>query len=308
MIRDKMPMDTDVENLLEHLTDELENFHDIVKGILPLPGEVPMLKGLDIYGRTMPLNGMAGGDHIIYVDFKQRYDLQARIAAAQNANRPDLVENLERCARKAGIVLIDVSGHQTTDALLAAMLHQAFLLGAIYELDICGQITSRLFENLNTRFYNTSSMNKFLTMIYGEITEDARFRFLSAAHPLPVVFSRQHDRFMDINKDLCTSFPPIGTLPSEDMIDQKTTASVLGFKEQYKINEWEIMGDGDILLLYSDGLMEHGGERYFPDRLEDLLRAVKQENAKHIWEAIRADVLSFSKPVDDISIVVIKRV
>jgi hypothetical protein len=31
----------------------------------------------------------------------------------------------------AGVV-IDVSGHKITDALVAAMLHQAFLLGAIY--------------------------------------------------------------------------------------------------------------------------------------------------------------------------------
>ena len=56
-----------------------------------------------------------------------------------------------------------------TDALLAAMLHQAFLLGAIYELDIHGRITRRLFENLNTRFYQSSGAHKFVSLIYGEI-------------------------------------------------------------------------------------------------------------------------------------------
>ena len=51
---------------------------------------------------------------------------------------------------------------------LAAMLHQAFLLGSIYELDMFGNITKRLFENLNTRFHNSSSLSKFVTMIYGD--------------------------------------------------------------------------------------------------------------------------------------------
>ena len=47
--------------------------------------------------------------------------------------------------------MLDVSGHRVTDAFMAAMLHQAFLLGAIYELDMFGQVTRRLFENLNTQ-------------------------------------------------------------------------------------------------------------------------------------------------------------
>ena len=97
---------------------------------------------------------------------------------------------------------------------MAAMLHQAFLLGAIYELDMFGQVTRRLFENLNTRFYHSSSAHKFVSLIYGEISEDAGFRFLSAAQPFPVVFSHQHDRFMEVSQDVCVSSPPLGMVPS----------------------------------------------------------------------------------------------
>src|SRR2546428_3622312 len=156
--------------------------------------------------------------------------------------------HLERCKTKAGMALMDVSGHQAPDALLAAMLHQAFLLGSLYELDMFGHITKRLFENINTRFYNSSSRHKFVTMIYGEISEDTTFRFLSAAHPPPVVFSNEHDRFMEVSEDLCTSFPPIGMLPSQDVVDRSRTQSILGFKDQYQLNEWRLMGKGDILL------------------------------------------------------------
>ena len=120
---------------LKQLTREIDNFRDIASYILPTPGEMPRLQGIDIFGGVLPLSGSVGGDHMIYVDFKQRFDLDARIARAREQGRPDVVENLERCRRKAGIALVDVAGHRMTDALLAAMLHQAFLLGAIYELD-----------------------------------------------------------------------------------------------------------------------------------------------------------------------------
>ena len=295
---------------LPRLAEELKNFQEIVAQILPRPGEIPAVHGIDVFGDTLPLNGYIGGDHIIYVDYQKRYDLDARIKEALAANRRDVVLNLERCRTRAGIALMDVSGHHVTDALLAAMLHQAFLLGSLYELDTFGHITKRLFENLNSRFYHSSSRRKFVTMIYGEITQDTTFRFLSAAHPPPVVFSNKHDCFMDVSPDLCTSFPPIGILPSNAVIDRSRTESVLGFKEQYELNEWNLMGRGDILLLYTDGLLEHarGGELYFPHRLERTIRAVKHSGAQEIFQAIKADLLSFAALSDDVSVVVIKRI
>jgi serine phosphatase RsbU (regulator of sigma subunit) len=294
---------------LAFLTGELKNFQEIAKYILPLPGEIPTLSGIEVYGGVIPFNGVCGGDHLIYVDFKKRFDIDARIRQATEKGRPDIVANLERIRRMAGIVILDVSGHHATDTLLAAMLHQAFLLGAIYEIDMFGQITKRLFENINTRFYNSSSLNKFVTMIYGEISEECTFRFLSAAHPSPVVFSSQQDRFMEVSEDLCTSFPPIGTLPSDNVIDRNRSKSVLGYKDQYELNEWRLMGAGDILLLYTDGLTDHvrNGEAYFPKHLEQKMREVKHLSARAIFEAIRSHFLEFADLSDDASFVVIKR-
>ena len=69
------------------------------------------------------------------------------------------------------------------------------------------------------------------------------------------------------------------------------------------------MGAGDILLLHSDGLVEHRREDayYFPDRLEEKLRDVKDRSARQIFDAVTEDLLAFGEPSDDISIVVIKR-
>lgn len=292
----------------EALARELENFQDIASYIKPGPGDVPVLEGFDICGASLPLNGLVGGDHTIYVDFKKRYDLDARIAQAMDQDRLEVVENLTRCQRMAGIALVDVSGHRVTDALLAAMFHQAFLLGAIYELDVFGWITERLFENLNTRFYNSSSAHKYLTMLYAEITEDATFRFLSAAHPAPLVFSNRNDQFMEVGEEHCITSPPVGTMPSKDVIDRKET-SVLGFKGQYEWNEWKLMGRGDILLLSTDGLLEHsnGEADYAPGRLEQVVRSAKHESAGGIVQAVTQDLLAFATPKDDVSLIAIKR-
>ena len=302
-------MQSDTSERVRQLTGELENFEEIATYLIPKAGDVPRLRGIDIHGATLPLNGVVGGDHLIYVDFKQRFDLDARIRQGVEDGRHDVVENLKRCQKMAGIAVLDVSGHQITDAFIAAMLHQAFLLGSIYELDMFGRVTRRLFENLNTRFYHSSSAHKFVSLIYGEISEDAGFRFLSAAQPFPVVFSQQHDRLMHVGQDVCVSFPPLGMLPSLDVTDRHRTKSPLGFKAHYEMNEWVIMGEGDILLLHTDGLSEHrrGDDDYFPWHLEQKIREVKHRAASEIFDAVSADVLAFSDPSDDISLVVIKR-
>ncbi len=296
----------DTTELLHQLTAELANFEQIAQYLLPQSGDLPRLQGVDVFGGALALNGIVGGDHLIYVDFKQRFNLPARIADALARERGDIADRLRRRQHMAGIALIDVSGHRVTDALLAAMLHQAFLLGAIYELDMSGRITKRLFENLNARFYKSSGPHKFVSMIYGEISEDARFRFLSAGQPPPAIFSNEHDRFMEVS---LVSFPPLGMLPSLGMIDDQATDSPLGFKDRYTLNDWMLMSAGDILLLHSDGITEHrrGEEGYFPDHMEQVVRRVKDRSAQAIHEAVMADLLAFSDPADDISLVVIKR-
>jgi len=298
-----------VGDSLKMLMGELDNFQEIARYIKPSSGEIPALEGVDIYGESIPLNGIIGGDHILYIDFKNRYDLDARIKKARERGQDQIVKKLQECRFKAGVAIADVSGHQITDALLAAMLHQAFLMGAIYEMDYYGNITPKLFENLNTRFYNSSSLSKFITMIYGEMSQEGHFQFLSAGHPMPIIYSRKYDRIVDISQEKMISFPPIGTLPSEHDIDRNTTESVLGFKEEYEVNEWDLMGTGDILILYSDGLIEHHhkGELYAPRHLEQKLHEVKDLTAKEIFNAIKEDIIAFNKPEDDLSYVIIKR-
>ena len=302
-------MEPFVKSSPEQLVKEFENFEEIARGVMPRSGSIPSLVGVEVYGETLPLNGIVGGDHLIYVDFNKRHDMEARIKLAEEAGRSDIAPNLDRCRRTAGVALIDVSGHRATDAMLAAMFHQAFLIGVLYELDLFGHVTQRLFENLNQRFYRTSKVDKFITAVYGEISEDATFRFLLAGHPQPIVFSAENDRFMEVDREKCISFPPLGTFPSKSVIDWHRSKSVLGFKEPYEVNNWTLMGSGDILLLYTDGLQEHmnGDEPYFPDRLEQTIRGAKHLSAVDIVHTVLNDLRTFANPDDDVSLVAIKK-
>ncbi len=308
MTDDKRTPDAIIHKL-NHLTEELENFEEIALRLKPEPGEIPKLPGIDVFGITIPLAGPIGGDHIIYIDFNQRYDLDARIEKVRNKGFTQIAERLEEMKQTAGVLLADVSGHRITDAVLAAMLHQAFLLGALYELEMSGTLTTRLFENINNRFYRSSSVRKYLTMIYGEIHVSGTFRFISAGHHPPLVFSNEFDRFMDIHPDLLTNYPPIGTMPSKTDPDRARRPSVLGYKDRYVVNELRLMMPGDILLLYTDGLKEHGDDRnpYFPGRLEVKIREFKMESSRRILEEISRDLLAFARPSDDISAVLIKK-
>ena len=293
---------------LEGLLDELRNFQEIATTLKPSPGETPTLEGVEIGGVSTPLKELVGGDHVVYIDFNRRYDLDRRVAQARREGQPDVARRLERCRRRAGILVADVSGHKATDALVAAMLHQSFLLGVYYELDRFGEITTKLFEHINQRFYRTTSVRKYLTMIYGEISQEGRFRFISAGHQRPTIFSREYGRFADISEDRLVSYPPVGMMPSNADANELVGPSALGYKKPYTVNEIDLLANGDILLLYTDGLYEHGEGEFFPREVERLLAASGDLDAQTICEALEAHLLDYADPVDDISYVVVRKV
>jgi serine phosphatase RsbU (regulator of sigma subunit) len=287
------------------LAKELENFQQIASSVLPPPGEIPRLPGLDIHGRLLPLNGVVGGDHIVYVDFNARFDLDRRL---EKATDPQVREHLAKGRTRAGLLLADVAGHQITDATVHIGLHHAFLTGVAYELEMHGEVTTGLFEKLNTRFYQTANFRKFISVIYGEIAQNGDFTFLNAGSPPPVIFSREFGRLVDINADRLTTFYPIGLFPSEQNLDHSRVAASMT-KKPFTTNRLTLLSPGDILLLFSDGLQDHtrGDEDYFPGHLEALLRKVHDLPARGICDAIAADVAAFGPAADDISMIVVKR-
>jgi serine phosphatase RsbU (regulator of sigma subunit) len=286
----------------------------LAQRLMPAAGAIPQIPGIDIYGATIPLNGVAGGDLITYVNFQERFDLDARIRRALSEGQEGMARVLQKLRRTGGILVADVAGHDFTDAARAAMLHQAFHTGALYEMDQHGQITTRLFEQINTRFCKSSTLRNlaagpdetsFITLIYGEISSTGRFSFVIAGHPLPLVFSREFDRFVEISQDRLVSYPPIGLQPGEDHADAKRYERALGYKKSYTVNNLNLLGQGDVLLLYTDGLLEPLST-YTQGQLERSVSRAKDGNAQMICETIVRERQAIAEQTDDLTLVVIK--
>lgn len=292
----------------EELLDEVRNFREIAQCLKPSPGELPRLPGLDVWGVSMPLrDATIGGDHLIYIDFNRRYDLESRIREAREAGRAEVAARLERNRERAGILLADVAGHRITDAAVAAMLHQAFLLGAYYELDHHGEITTRLFEHLKQRFWESTGIQKLVTMIYGEIASDGTFRFVSAGHPLPVVYSRRYESLVRISRERTVVYTPLGVMPAAEEVAARFQAAGESGSPRFAVNEIKLMGRGDVLLLYTDGLSEHLRGDFLADHVEEIMRANQDKNARAIAEAIETAIRESGEREDDISFVVVQR-
>jgi len=62
------------------------------KRLMPVEGAIPHLAGIEMYGNSVPA-GTVGGDLFEYINFQQRYDLDARIRQAQKRAK-DFLEPL----------------------------------------------------------------------------------------------------------------------------------------------------------------------------------------------------------------------
>src|SRR5262245_19254461 len=61
------------------LEDNIDEY--LRKRLMPVEGAIPHLAGIDMYGDSIPA-GSVGGDLFEYINFQQRYNIDARIAAA----------------------------------------------------------------------------------------------------------------------------------------------------------------------------------------------------------------------------------
>jgi serine phosphatase RsbU (regulator of sigma subunit) len=64
------------------------------KRLMPVEGAIPQLPGIDMYGDSVPA-GAVGGDLFEYINFQQRYDIDARIGRALKLSK-DYVSTLPK--------------------------------------------------------------------------------------------------------------------------------------------------------------------------------------------------------------------
>jgi serine phosphatase RsbU (regulator of sigma subunit) len=344
------------------------------KRLLPVEGAIPHLQGIEMYGNSIPAEAV-GGDLFEYINFQQRYDIDARIQRALKRSkqyleplpagamlrnsvddhvqwlksRPGYKPEMETAYREArsseqlrvaedlrglydiaGVLLVDAQGHGIISAKIASTVHDTFHALMLSELDHRGKTTAELFERINLRLAQSvtarnalgrtekESAQEIATMLYGEVHPYGYFRFVNFGHPLPLVFSAEFRKFMEIDKSRMVQFLPLGLQIPEDHPDRNRYFSLEA--REMRVNssdvaELTLLSPGDIFVLYTDGVYD-GSDKEERQKLEEVMRERYRQPAKEICNALleyavkkddRLRQIGEQDRIDDKTVFIIKR-
>jgi len=188
---------------------------------------------------------------------------------------------------RLAVVIADVSGVGVSASLLMASLR-----GALHEkfpgtVDL-GELAARL----NDFVYSSSDSHLFISFFLAIIDRHTdEVAYINAGHNPPLLQASQGPVRALGSTGLC-----LGMFPDQSYAEQKV-----------------VLGPGDLLCLYTDGIVEsRQGEHdeYGDVRLADKLRGLGSLPARAIRDKIFEDVFAFSgcsEAGDDMTLVVVKR-
>lgn len=223
-----------------------------------IPKSQPQVERLRIASRYIPMTAVAG-------DF---YDYVT----------PD--------SKKLGILIADVSGHGVPAALIASMVKVAF-----HSQSGSFGVPSKLMASVNNSLYGRIE-SQFLTAGYLLIdTDQNTIRYVSAAHPALIRYSREEDTICEIK--------PRGT--------------VVGCFPDLGYPEYEgQVRTGDILMLYTDGVVETENiqdEQFGEERLMEFIHINKDLGPDALIDALLNRLRKWNREKDfrdDITVIVVE--
>ncbi len=198
----------------------------------------------------------------------------------------DLVDYVELSKGRLGLALGDVAGKGLAAALLMSKL-QSTLRALVTRATSLAQLGSWL----NDVFCRDGLPQRFASLVYLELRpEDDRVQLLNAGHLPPILIrSKSHEA-------LPHGAPALGIIPHVSFQRQNVVA-----------------GSGDVLLVYSDGVVEARNEQgtfFGEERLHALLPLFREKSPQEAGDAlVRAvdDFVGEAPRNDDLSVIVLKR-
>ncbi len=204
-VTERLAVVYNTENAFDELkktTDDQNSALQLMKKILPQGA--PVISGIKIHSRYVPFSNI-GGDFYRFID------------AGEN---------------KIGILVIDVSGHGLSAALISVMANTIISSFPQTVLEKPGQFFTRMNRNLLGRLGGN-----FITATYVVINHvDRTIMYANAGHPSAMLYRNKEKQF----KHLTASGPLLGVWEEPEF-------SV--YQAEYH--------PGDRLLLFTDGLLEH---------------------------------------------------
>jgi serine phosphatase RsbU (regulator of sigma subunit) len=212
------------------------------------------------------------------------FDIAGRSMAAELVGG-DLYDYHLYDKKMIGLAIGDASGHGLPAALLVRDVLTGLRMGVERELKISG-----LFAKLN-RVINASSLSsRFISLVYGELERNGTFVYVNAGHNPPLLIKRGEVQELGVGGTI------LGPLAD--------TTFRRGFA---------FMDPGDVMVLFSDGLIERedsNGEPFGKDRLIEFIRTESAEASSTIIERLFTNVYRFGgneKWRDDATVVIVKR-
>jgi len=241
----------------ERLEREMELAADIQRQLLPTG--TPWLPGWEFSGWNRP-TWQVGGD---YYDF------------------------LKLGGDRIGLLVADVTGKGMPAALLVSTLHSSLRL-----LFDGAEVGERLLSRLNEHIVQSSSSNKFITMILAELEPaTGKLRSFNAGHN-----------------------PGLLVRPSGEIVELGSGGMPMGLLTGATYRSQSLQVDpGDLLCLYSDGITEctsPSDEEYGLGRLERLLRDQRERPLPEIARRVDGAMLEFAAgntQSDDQTLVLLRR-
>jgi sigma-B regulation protein RsbU (phosphoserine phosphatase) len=190
---------------------------------------------------------------------------------------------------RLGIAVGDAASKGIAAAAEAMYISGALRMASNFEIKI-----SPLMKRMNMLVNKIFEDDKFSSLFYGELSFDKKglFLYTNAGHNPPIFYNCRKDRI----EYLLVTGPVLGPVPHA----------------KYDIESINIYPN-DILLIFTDGLIESTnsqGEPYPEIRLVQLLKQNKSKSSKEIAMIILDDILNFNKSgtySDDKTMVIIKR-
>lgn len=244
------------------LERDLDKARDIQRSILP-QHEIRFHK-YEIYGTSVP-DRIVGGDFFDYLQ-------------------------VDGDTERIGVVIGDAASKGFSAAAQALYVSGAIRMGFEYQTKI-----SVLLSRVNKLLNKTFSEEQFVSVFYGELTNDKNglFIFANCGHNNPILLRADSNEaeFLEATGQMLGPFPN-ATFGTESVLLKKN----------------------DTLVLYTDGVSEatnQNGDFFGENRITDYLIEYRNRSAKDITLHILENVQTFNSQgirSDDITIVTIKRV
>jgi len=199
----------------------------------------------------------------------------------------DFYDFIKLGAEGFGTAIADASGHGLLAALLVRDVYVGLRMGIGGDLKI-----ARAIERLNRILNKSRLATKFISLYYGEFEANGEIIYVNAGHPGPLHLHARTRSFSEME--------------STGMVLGPSPTATYGRRAAK-------MEPGDVLLLYTDGIVEahdQRGREFGLDRVRRILLDYRKRSARETAEKLLSAVREFSagRPAeDDRTVVVIRR-